>query len=142
MTPAGVIRPILLPPNSVNQRLPSGPTVRKRGAPIGVGMGNSVMVPAAGLPASIRASGAAASGVGIGEGASGPTAAPGAGIASSASRVSARESGRAGPASVTGSSKLFGAAQAAKAIRNQTGTGQGRNDIELSFSEVPDANAT
>ena len=46
MTPAVVIRPILLPLLSVNQRLPSGPAVMPRGTASGVGIGNSVTTPA------------------------------------------------------------------------------------------------
>ena len=43
---AVVIRPILLPSASVNQRLPSGPAVMPRGLLPAVGTGNSVMTPA------------------------------------------------------------------------------------------------
>ena len=49
ITPAGVIRPILLPLSSVNQRLPSGPTVMLSGPLSDVGLesgGNSVITPA------------------------------------------------------------------------------------------------
>jgi riboflavin biosynthesis pyrimidine reductase len=46
MTPAVVIRPILLPLFSVNQRLPSGPAVMKSGPLPPVGTGNSVTTPA------------------------------------------------------------------------------------------------
>src|SRR5439155_905810 len=45
MAPAGVIRPILLPESSVNQRLPSGPAVMLSGALPVVGTANSVTVP-------------------------------------------------------------------------------------------------
>ena len=44
MTPAVVMRPILLLSNSVNQRLPSGPE-QMRKTRVGVGRGNSVIVP-------------------------------------------------------------------------------------------------
>ena len=59
MTPAGVMRPILLALNSENQMLPSGPAARARGPLSGVGMGYSVIdalrrdladLPAAELP--------------------------------------------------------------------------------------------
>jgi hypothetical protein len=43
MTPAGVIRPILLPLFSVNQRLPSGPAVIPARRLSGVGIGYSVI---------------------------------------------------------------------------------------------------
>src|SRR5207249_10292819 len=49
IAPAGVTRPILLPLSSVNQRLPSGPTVMARGPLRGAGLGsggNSVTTPA------------------------------------------------------------------------------------------------
>jgi hypothetical protein len=50
IAPAGVIRPILLPLSSANQRLPSGPGVMPLGSPImrvsPPGTGNSVMTPA------------------------------------------------------------------------------------------------
>ena len=46
MTPAVVIRPILLASSSVNQRLPSGPAAIPAGRCRPVGMGNSVMTPA------------------------------------------------------------------------------------------------
>src|SRR5215831_5941672 len=42
ITPSGVIRPMLLPRISVNQRFPSGPAVISHGAERGVGTGNSV----------------------------------------------------------------------------------------------------
>src|SRR5947209_4726475 len=45
MAPYGVMRPILLPPFSVNRRLPSGPVVMPYGPPL-FGIGNSVMAPA------------------------------------------------------------------------------------------------
>src|SRR6266851_4791460 len=46
MIPPGVMRPILLPWYSMNQRLPSGPAVIVIGSLPAVGMGNSaVMVP-------------------------------------------------------------------------------------------------
>ncbi len=45
MVPLGVMRPAS-PAPSVNQRLPSGPAVMSKGVPL-VGMGNSVIVPAA-----------------------------------------------------------------------------------------------
>ena len=41
-----MIRPILLPPNSVNQRLPSGPAAMPAGSLLAVGTVNSVMTPA------------------------------------------------------------------------------------------------
>ena len=44
MTPAVVMRPILLLSNSVNQRLPSGPA-QMRKARVATGRGNSVIVP-------------------------------------------------------------------------------------------------
>src|SRR3954470_13869047 len=44
--PAGVIRPILLPENSVNHRLPSGPARILTGALLGVGIAYSVTLPA------------------------------------------------------------------------------------------------
>src|SRR5579864_4901691 len=43
--PVGVIRPILCPCCSANQRLPSGPTVIPKGSPELVGTENSVKVP-------------------------------------------------------------------------------------------------
>lgn len=43
MVPLGVMRPILLPPASVNQRLPSGPAVMPWGRLSVVGIGNSVI---------------------------------------------------------------------------------------------------
>ena len=46
MTPAVVIRPILLRGDSVNQRLPSGPAVMPEGSLSAVGIGNSVTTPA------------------------------------------------------------------------------------------------
>ena len=47
MAPAGVIRPILLPSISVNQRLPSGPAVMPSGLLLRrCGMANSVTTPA------------------------------------------------------------------------------------------------
>src|SRR5512142_562116 len=46
ITPAVVIRPILLPSASVNQRAPSGPAVMPAGALFGVGTANSVITPA------------------------------------------------------------------------------------------------
>src|SRR3989454_1552325 len=53
MSPVGVIRPTLLPQDSVNQRLPSGPAVMPSGLllPLGGqlrlgGRGNSVITPA------------------------------------------------------------------------------------------------
>src|SRR5258707_1344500 len=51
MTPAGVMRPILLAVVllSVNQRLPSGPLAMPMGTLPPVGMGNSVTVPAGGI---------------------------------------------------------------------------------------------
>src|SRR5215467_9852404 len=45
IVPLGVMRPILLPSSSANQRLPSGPAVMAIGVPGEVGMGNSVIVP-------------------------------------------------------------------------------------------------
>ena len=45
MVPLGVMRPILFPAVSVNQRLPSGPAVIAIGPPPAVGMENSVMLP-------------------------------------------------------------------------------------------------
>src|SRR5260370_41719029 len=45
MVPFGLMRPILLLPSSVNQRLPSRPAVIPQGALPAVGMGNSVMMP-------------------------------------------------------------------------------------------------
>jgi hypothetical protein len=45
MVPSRVMRPILLPACSVNQRLPSGPAVMMFGVLAGVGTGNSVMLP-------------------------------------------------------------------------------------------------
>ena len=45
ITPLVVIRPILFPEDSVNQTLPSGPRVMPKGALLGAGSGNSVMVP-------------------------------------------------------------------------------------------------
>jgi len=50
MTPAGVIRPILLPPNSVNHRLPSCPAVMPAGKLLGVTTGNNVIDCAATWP--------------------------------------------------------------------------------------------
>src|SRR3954466_8247225 len=44
--PLGVMRPILLPMSSVNQRLPSGPEMIWKGRPDTVGTAYSVMVPA------------------------------------------------------------------------------------------------
>src|SRR2546422_8762662 len=56
MSPVGVIRPTLLPQDSVNQRLPSGPAVMPSGLllPLGGqlrlgGRGNSVITPAGGI---------------------------------------------------------------------------------------------
>ena len=46
MMPEGVIRPILLPANSVNQRFSSGPAMIPLGWLFGVGTVNSVMMPA------------------------------------------------------------------------------------------------
>src|SRR4030095_6398112 len=46
MTPAGVIRPILLSRNAVTQRLPSVPVVISQAPVWGGGMENSVMAPA------------------------------------------------------------------------------------------------
>jgi hypothetical protein len=43
IAPSGVIRPIRLPENSVNQRLPSGPPAISQGWLFGLGSGNSVM---------------------------------------------------------------------------------------------------
>src|SRR5579862_8551522 len=43
--PDGVMRPIRLTANSVNQRLPSGPTVILDGSLWAVGIGNSVTCP-------------------------------------------------------------------------------------------------
>src|SRR5947208_17094487 len=43
--PAGVIRPILFPPSSVNQRLPSRPAAIALGTRLAVGMENSVPAP-------------------------------------------------------------------------------------------------
>ena len=43
--PLRVILPMLLPPCSVNHRLPSGPAVIPIGSPSPVGRGNSVTVP-------------------------------------------------------------------------------------------------
>ena len=45
MTPAVVMRPILLPGVSVNQRLPSGPAVMSSGEWLPAGVGNSVTAP-------------------------------------------------------------------------------------------------
>src|SRR5438552_17107004 len=45
MVPLGVMRPILLPSFSVNQRLPSGPRAMFEGQLLAVGTGNSLMVP-------------------------------------------------------------------------------------------------
>lgn len=45
MVPAAVQRPILLPAPSVNQRLPSGPTVMPHGVLAAVGIGYRVSVP-------------------------------------------------------------------------------------------------
>ncbi len=45
MTPAVVMRPILLPELSVNQRLPSGPATMSWGMEPTVGVGNSVTMP-------------------------------------------------------------------------------------------------
>ena len=47
---AGVIRPILLAPLSVNQRLPSGPAVIPYGSLSAVGMANSVTTARRGDP--------------------------------------------------------------------------------------------
>jgi hypothetical protein len=44
--PPGVIRPTLLAPASVNQRLPSGPSVIPEGRLLAVGIGYSVTAPA------------------------------------------------------------------------------------------------
>ena len=41
-----VMRPIWLPLDSVNQRLPSGPAAIPKGSPLAVGIANSVMTPA------------------------------------------------------------------------------------------------
>ena len=46
IVPLGVIRPILLPLSSANQRLPSGPVTIPCGTALGVGRGNWVIVPA------------------------------------------------------------------------------------------------
>jgi hypothetical protein len=46
MLPSGVMRPIRLPGNSVNQRFPSGPVVMLSGPPDGFGTGNSLRLPA------------------------------------------------------------------------------------------------
>src|SRR5262249_4108001 len=51
MAPAVVIRPILLPRNSVNHSAPSGPTVMPSGSLFAVGMGCSLMPPAGGARA-------------------------------------------------------------------------------------------
>src|SRR5271166_4101563 len=45
MAPCVVMRPIVCPSSSVNQRLPSGPAVMLIGALLAVGMANSVMMP-------------------------------------------------------------------------------------------------
>src|ERR1700758_4942394 len=45
ITPAVVIRPILLPAFSTNHRLPSGPAVIPSGDALAVGIGYSVIVP-------------------------------------------------------------------------------------------------
>jgi hypothetical protein len=50
MVPVGVIRPILFPSLSVNQRLWSGPVVIAEGLLLDVGTGNAVRVPAARVP--------------------------------------------------------------------------------------------
>src|SRR5258707_13410636 len=46
ITPAVVIRPILLPTCSANHSAPSGPVVMPAGVPPAVGIGNSVITPA------------------------------------------------------------------------------------------------
>jgi hypothetical protein len=46
ITPAVVMRPILLPPYSVNQSAPSGPAVIDCGSLLAVGTGYSVIAPA------------------------------------------------------------------------------------------------
>ena len=46
IVPRVVIRPILLAPNSVNHRFPSGPAAMRSGVLSAVGRGNSVIVPA------------------------------------------------------------------------------------------------
>ena len=46
IAPAGVIRPILLLYDSVNQRLPSGPAAMSRELLLAVVIGNSVITPA------------------------------------------------------------------------------------------------
>jgi hypothetical protein len=46
MVPAVLIRPILLPSNSVNQSAPSGPAVMPPGSLEAVGIGYSLSVPA------------------------------------------------------------------------------------------------
>ena len=46
MSPAGVIRPILLAENSVNHRLPSSPVVMSKGPARSVGSGYSSILPA------------------------------------------------------------------------------------------------
>src|SRR5215472_8265386 len=48
ITPSGVIRPMLLPRSSVNQRFPSGPAVISHGAERGVGTVNSLIWPVLG----------------------------------------------------------------------------------------------
>src|SRR6266581_341096 len=48
-TPAGVMRPMLFPLNSVNQRLPSGPAVMPKGLLSPVGMENSPVTTPAGV---------------------------------------------------------------------------------------------
>ena len=45
IVPLGLIRPILSPLHSINQRLPSGPAVIKLGLLPAVGTGNSVILP-------------------------------------------------------------------------------------------------
>ena len=46
ITPLVVMRPILLPADSVNQSAPSGPVMIQTGTLLGVGIWNSVMTPA------------------------------------------------------------------------------------------------
>ena len=46
IAPAVVMRPILLPLNSVNHSAPSGPAVMPKGSLPAVGIGNSVITPA------------------------------------------------------------------------------------------------
>src|SRR5215471_4341661 len=45
IVPLGVLRPILLPSCSANQRLPSGPTVMPVGPLLALGRANSVILP-------------------------------------------------------------------------------------------------